>query len=1052
MMSNRPRIFSAFAATLFVAVVLVQASSCALATYGTIPEERAPCDTDANCDDGNPCTLDTCGPQGLCEEATAPDGPLPTQTAADCKRVECQAGAPVDLPDPNDTGDDKNPCTDDQCVGTTPMPVVLPDGTSCQVANQTGTCKAGECKVACGQGDPCSDNNPCTEDACDVLTGVCIHSSLDGLPTPGFTPIAGDCKQQICSNGVDKPVIDDTDIPDDGNPCTTDICTNGVASNPVLAQGSPCAVGAGTVCNDAGNCVACNAPTDCLDLPADDDCRQRTCIAEQCGEKFTPAGTPITIQTVGDCMQVVCDGNGGSMPQVYDADKPVDNNNCTSDVCTNGTPTNPPLATGTSCGAPLVCDGAGACVGCNVAADCPGTDDFCKKRTCVSKQCGYAYTQDGTPLPNGQTAKDCKVLACDGQGNVETNVDPNDKPVDGLQCTQDVCGPQGTPSNPPEPVNTVCNESSGQLCNGAGACKKAQAQACLAGTECLSQSCVDGVCCDTACSDTCKACNVTGIVGTCSPVSKGMDDPPTCGGTSTSCDGAGVCKKEPGQGCANAGDCLSGFCVDNVCCGTACTAACRSCNTPGNEGSCQPIANTEDNNPTGVCAGTNTCDPAGVCKKKDGVTCGANADCLSGFCIDGVCCATDCTGSCQACSAVLKSGGVDGVCGPIASGKDPQNECNPGACDGMGACKGDKGDPCPMGNAQCLNGLSCADGYCCEQACTTDCYACNITGKLGTCAPVAALLEDGNCNGTMSCNGAGLCKGNLGQVCTLDTQCVSGHCVDGVCCDTTCTGNCQACSNVLKGSGLDGLCGFIQTSTDPENECSPGVCDGAGVCKGQIGDTCMMPGQCLSGYCADGVCCDGACTGTCVACTNALKGGGTNGVCGNVKALTDPQNECANGVCSAGACIGDPGATCSQNSQCLSGFCADGVCCNAACDGECQSCKVPGSVGTCTNTPAGWDDTWNGGTCQDATGKTCDGAGSCNGDFGTSCNQNNKCASGVCTSMQCAEPATCSNTMQDGSESDTDCGGLCVKCVNGKKCNVATDCLSNMCGSNGKCQ
>src|SRR5262249_56107467 len=33
--------------------------------------------------------------------------------------------------------------------------------------------------------------------------------------------------------------------------------------------------------------------------------------------------------------------------------------------------------------------------------------------------------------------------------------------------------------------------------------------------------------------------------------------------------------------------------------------------------------------------------------------------------------------------------------------------------------------------------------------------------------------------------------------------------------------------------------------------------------------------------------------------------------------------------------------------QCASATCVDGVCCDQACDGQCQACDVPGSVGAC---------------------------------------------------------------------------------------------------------
>jgi hypothetical protein len=75
--------------------------------------------------------------------------------------------------------------------------------------------------------------------------------------------------------------------------------------------------------------------------------------------------------------------------------------------------------------------------------------------------------------------------------------------------------------------------------------------------------------------------------------------------------------------------------------------------------------------------------------------CAVNNDCQAGFCVDGVCCNTACTGVCQACTAVKKGSGVDGVCGNIAAGTDPDNECpvqmqntcgTTGQCSGVGTC------------------------------------------------------------------------------------------------------------------------------------------------------------------------------------------------------------------------------------------------------------------------------------------------------------------------------------------------------------------------------
>jgi hypothetical protein len=73
------------------------------------------------------------------------------------------------------------------------------------------------------------------------------------------------------------------------------------------------------------------------------------------------------------------------MMNVDDADVPVDGTTCTDDVCTNGTPSNPPVALGTVCTDPAnggqVCDAAGKCVQCNDPVDCGG--GMCTMNVCV---------------------------------------------------------------------------------------------------------------------------------------------------------------------------------------------------------------------------------------------------------------------------------------------------------------------------------------------------------------------------------------------------------------------------------------------------------------------------------------------------------------------------------------------------------------------------------------------------------------------------------------------------------------------------------------------
>ncbi|MGI9020518.1 MAG: hypothetical protein ACR2G3_07405 [Solirubrobacterales bacterium] len=74
--------------------------------------------------------------------------------------------------------DDGNPCTDDSCVGGACSNVNVQNGTSCgdaNVCNGAETCQGGFCL----QGTPlvCDDGNPCTTDSCDPGVG-CMSSPV----------------------------------------------------------------------------------------------------------------------------------------------------------------------------------------------------------------------------------------------------------------------------------------------------------------------------------------------------------------------------------------------------------------------------------------------------------------------------------------------------------------------------------------------------------------------------------------------------------------------------------------------------------------------------------------------------------------------------------------------------------------------------------------------------------------------------------------------------------------------------------------------------------
>ncbi|WNG20265.1 choice-of-anchor A family protein [Cystobacter fuscus] len=132
--------------------------------------------------------------------------------------------------------------------------------------------------------------------------------------------------------------------------------------------------------------------------------------------------------------------------------------------------------------------------------------------------------------------------------------------------------------------------------------KAPDGKTCSSANDCLSGSCVDGVCCNTGCTEQCMACNLPGLVGTCSPVtgapvggrpacaSDGSLCGGTCNGASTSCvypSANTVCRQASCSGntethaasCDGSGSCPSpttSTCDPFVCGASACLTRCET--------------------------------------------------------------------------------------------------------------------------------------------------------------------------------------------------------------------------------------------------------------------------------------------------------------------------------------------------------------------------------------------------------------------------------------------------------------------------------------------
>jgi hypothetical protein len=133
-----------------------------------------------NCDDGNPCTIDSCG-MGGCRNTPATtsiscdDGQACTQSDVCMPMADggvfC-AGQPASC-------DDQNPCTADRCIAADGGCLSVPTNENGSCNDQDTCTKADVCVNGRCVGESntsCDDQDPCTADRCDPQSGLCVSS------------------------------------------------------------------------------------------------------------------------------------------------------------------------------------------------------------------------------------------------------------------------------------------------------------------------------------------------------------------------------------------------------------------------------------------------------------------------------------------------------------------------------------------------------------------------------------------------------------------------------------------------------------------------------------------------------------------------------------------------------------------------------------------------------------------------------------------------------------------------------------------------------------
>ncbi len=216
-----------------------------------IRRHTQPCASDADCDDGNPCTIDACDQgNGQCRHDDAIDG---TSCGADALCCAGACGLPACVVDAD--CDDGNPCAIETCSGggtcaATCRTESLADGAPCEA----GICCAGGCRTpACSADADCGGTDTCRIDRC-VAPGTCAATCTastpacgpdDGCCGPACTHATdADCPATVCGNGACEGGAEDCrscplDCRCQGKDCTHACCGDGVCTGNEKARSCP---------------------------------------------------------------------------------------------------------------------------------------------------------------------------------------------------------------------------------------------------------------------------------------------------------------------------------------------------------------------------------------------------------------------------------------------------------------------------------------------------------------------------------------------------------------------------------------------------------------------------------------------------------------------------------------------------------------------------------------------------------------------------------------------------------------------------------------------
>ena len=363
-----------------------------------------------SCDDGNPCTDNSCDPQKGCQSTNVADDTGCDDNNAFTQNDVCKAG--VCVGEGTLTCQNDSDCSwvdsENKCLGRM---ICNQDSGKCVLSPKT--------VIHCLQ-DPA---NQCKVNTCDPKTGECVmrDKADDTSCEDGLLCTVGDkCMGGKCVSGDDKCTAsctsdEDCKAFDDGNACNgAPTCNNGV-----------CAVGQDVTCDQAGDGTCgmsvCDPETGkCKDLiiPDGNSCVTNLCKDGQvCNQGACVGGTDIICDDQDPCTTDSCDPEKGCQTTAIDGCKNCsdatqcdDSNQCTLDECVGGacqwTPQNQ-----------IACDDKDPCTEndkCNDKGDClAGTPKDCDDQNpCTTDSCD-------------SDTGDCVNTPIEGCENCENTIDDN---------------------------------------------------------------------------------------------------------------------------------------------------------------------------------------------------------------------------------------------------------------------------------------------------------------------------------------------------------------------------------------------------------------------------------------------------------------------------------------------------------------------------------------------------------------------------------------------------------------------------------------------------